>query len=158
MDNRYNPQLIFLTDPDHLGFILADPDAPAVWPVRSHAGGREVVVSRHVVEEEMAFSHLLRLRLGDLVLVARGQAVVVTGDPEGLEDLHHPLLELQPLVLVHRWRQVPPLHVPRHSRSHRHLLELRVDLGQQVLSHGDVPVMRLLGVARDTVVLSGQRF
>ena len=106
----------------------------------------------------MAFSQLLRFRLGYLVLVARSQTVVVARDSEGFKDLHHPLLELQSLSLVHRWRQVPALHVPRYSRSHRYFLEFGVNLREQILSYRDVPVMCLLGVARYAVVLSGQRF
>mgnify|MGYP007072875168 CR=1 FL=1 len=122
-------QLVLLADPDHLGLVLANPDASPVRPVRSHSRRSEVVVSCHVVEEEVLLPQLVRLRLADVVLVAWRETPVLAGQSERLEHFHHGVFELEALLLVHGGWQVPALHVPGHSGSHGHLLQSRIDLG-----------------------------
>lgn len=158
MHDGDDSQLVLLADPDHLGLILADPDASSVGPVGGHSRGSEVVVGSHVVEEEVVVSELVGLGLADEVLVTGSQTVVLARQTERLEHFHHAVLELDALFLVHGGRQVPALDVSGDSGSHGHFLQSRVDLGEHVLADGDAPVVGLLGLAFDLVVLSDEWF
>ena len=60
-----------------------------------------MVVSGHVVEEEVLLAQIVGLTLADLVLVAWSQTVILPSDAEALEDLDHGVLESDTLVLVH---------------------------------------------------------
>ena len=60
-----------------------------------------MVVSCHVVEKEVLVPELVGLGVADEVLVSWSETVVLSGQPEGLEHLHHPVLELETLLFVH---------------------------------------------------------
>ena len=150
--------MVFFADPDHLGAIFAQPDATTVRPVRSDTAAGEVVVTSHVVEEEVLFAQLVRFAVRNLLAVARRETEVGTLEGKVLEDLLHGELELDSLVPAHRAREIPSVDVSCHTRAHGHIVELRIDLREEVLSDRDVPVVLLLGVAHDLVVLADDRF
>ncbi len=117
-----------------------------------------MVVGCHVVEEEVLVPEFIGLCITDEVLVTWSQTVVLARQTKCLEHLHHGILELESFFLVHRWRQVPALNISGDSCSHGDLVEFGVDLGEDVLADGDVPVVGLFGLAFDLVVLADEWF
>ena len=101
LHNGDDSELVLLADPDHLGLVLADPNASPVRPVGGHSRGSEVVVSCHVVEEEVMISELVGLGFVDEVLVTRSETVVLAGNAERLEHFHHAVLELDSFLFAH---------------------------------------------------------
>jgi endo-1,4-beta-mannosidase len=77
-----------------------------------------MIVSGHVIEEEMLFSKVVGFAFRNEVLMPWGQTVVFSRNSELLEDSNHSLFESKSFRLVHFWWQVPSSYVSGDPGSH----------------------------------------
>ena len=102
-NNWNNSELILLTNPNHFGFVLTDPDTSSMWPIWGNTWRCQMVVSGHVVEEEMLFYEFIGFILVNEVFVSRCQTMILAWNAKLLENINKSIFESDSFILVHFW-------------------------------------------------------